>query len=259
MFIIWGTKKTEGGLGHVAAFCPLCRGIRDFELMRIGAASHIYYISFGKGKLLGHVIRCTDCGVRLAADGTAYQSAMKKKSGDVEALIQATNPAVRETNAARIALEAQIQRSPRSVTPEQRKALLMEPFLLLNPDLESRYAKKEMDKHAGFGCLGTIVIFAGLLIFAESRFGARWSAELNSAAGFVIAAGIIYTVIQSYLSAGRFLRSSTVPQLARALAPLQPTQEEISNCLQQCKVAGMKIGQKVAMEKVWPEIMARTV
>src|SRR5258706_9118781 len=44
MFIIWGKKRVTKSLGYVADFCPLCRDVRTFELVRVGLAGHIYYL-----------------------------------------------------------------------------------------------------------------------------------------------------------------------------------------------------------------------
>ena len=61
MFVVWGTKIKRKKVGRVADFCPMCRGLSVFELRRVGEASHVYYISFGQGTLLGYDITCETC------------------------------------------------------------------------------------------------------------------------------------------------------------------------------------------------------
>ena len=42
MFIVWGTKRTERKQGLVADFCPICREVRAFQLIRVGLASLVH-------------------------------------------------------------------------------------------------------------------------------------------------------------------------------------------------------------------------
>src|SRR5258706_11462307 len=95
MFIVWGTKRTERKQGLVADFCPICRDLRAFQLIRIGLASHVYYVAFGEGKLAGFLIQCQECRVSLKADPTTYATTEKRRVTDLEVLIQETFPKLR--------------------------------------------------------------------------------------------------------------------------------------------------------------------
>jgi hypothetical protein len=79
MFIVWGSRRTERILGYVADFCPVCREARAFRLVRVGLASHVYYISFGAGRHVGHVIRCEECGSSFDTDATRYATFEKQR------------------------------------------------------------------------------------------------------------------------------------------------------------------------------------
>src|SRR6516162_3646749 len=133
VFIIWGKKKTERFQGAVADFCPICRDLRAFHLIRIGLTGHIYKISFMQGELVGHMIECMDCGMRLNTEIMRYASIYEKPVKDLEVLIQITFPAAREVYAERLKLEVERVRSSVNATSEQRAALILEPFELLNP------------------------------------------------------------------------------------------------------------------------------
>ena len=111
MFIVWGKKRIERKQGMVADFCPICREVRAFTLIRVGLADHIYYVSFGQGKLAGHIIRCDTCGVALRADPTRFATAEKDPRIELETLIRQTFPRLRETYAERLALEQRIKRT----------------------------------------------------------------------------------------------------------------------------------------------------
>src|SRR2546423_702000 len=165
MFIVWGTKRIERKKGTVADLCPTCREIRSFQLVRVGLASHVYYLSFGEGKLAGYIIRCDACGVMLNVDPTRYASTAKDSHSGVEVLVRDTFPNFREVCAERLELEERIKRTPGSFSPEERNSLLMEPFTLLNPMVEQRFANStEMDRKSGLGCIGTLLASVGLFL-----------------------------------------------------------------------------------------------
>src|SRR5262245_34959788 len=111
MFIVWGKKRIEREQGRVADFCPICREVRAFVLIRVGLADHIYYVSFGQGKLAGHVIRCETCKVVLGVNPTLYMATEKDSRVEVETLIRRTFPKLRETYAQRLELEEKIKRT----------------------------------------------------------------------------------------------------------------------------------------------------
>ena len=260
MLIFWGTKRTTRKQGLVADFCPLCREVRAFRLLRLGLASHIYFISFGQGKLTGHVIECTDCGLRLNTDPLKYAMfAAESKEAPIglDELERLTFPTLRERYAPRLALEAQVQRTASLLGAEQRRTFLLEPLTLLSPGVEARYASSStLDKPSGLGCFGTLLAGLALLILAFC-VPETWKDGLALTAVVALALGTVYTLVQMALAPGRYLRTRTVPLLARALDPLEPTQQELQDCLARCATAGMKIGKKVKLPTLWAALEHR--
>src|SRR6266581_5496821 len=128
MFIVWGKKRVERKQGIVADFCPICREVRAFQLIRVGLATHVYYVSAGEGKLAGHMIRCNECGVELAVDPTRYATTQKDPRVGLEALIRDTFPRLRESYAERLELETRIKRTRSALSADQHKQFLIEPF-----------------------------------------------------------------------------------------------------------------------------------
>ena len=257
MLIIWGWKRTERKLGFVADFCPICREIRPFTLVRVGSASHVYYISFGKGQLIDHQAQCSDCGLAISVDPLRYASFAKLRPTEIIPLIQATYPTVAEDYAERLAIESQLKRTPSFLTPEERASFVIEPFRLLNPILEARFKNDtKLDKQSGIGCLGTILISVALLVIS-TKVRMPWQDQLLLAAGVFFGIGTVYTFIQLALGPGRFLRNRIIPSLARSLDPLEPTQGELSLCIEKCKTAQMKIGQKLKIKALWAELERR--
>ena len=61
MFVFWGQTYKEKELGYVCDFCPVCRGLRAFKLVRTGISGHVYGISFSEGMLACYLIECLNC------------------------------------------------------------------------------------------------------------------------------------------------------------------------------------------------------
>jgi hypothetical protein len=243
MFIVWGTKRVERKQGDIADLCPICREIRSFQLVRVGLASHVYYLSFGAGKLAGYIIRCSECGIILDVDPTRYASTAKDSHSGVELLVRDTFPNLREVCADRLKLEERIKRTPASFSAAERNSLLIEPFNLLNPMVEKRFANStEMDCKSGLGCIGTLLASIGLF-FGSLAFPGPTQDKILIAAAIVFGAGTIYTFVQLHLGPGRFFRARVLAPLVKSLKPLQPTREEIAACIDRCKSLGMKIGK----------------
>ncbi|HEV7403293.1 MAG TPA: hypothetical protein VGO11_10215 [Chthoniobacteraceae bacterium] len=258
MFIVWGTKRTIRKQGYIADFCPLCREVRAFELLRIGLASHLYYVSFGQGRLAGHLQRCLECRFEMPVDPGHYASIGDRQAvKDLEQLILLTNPQLRQNLADRLATEARLRHSPASLTPEMREALLLESFKLVNPEVEMRYKQEtQLDKPAGLGCFGTIILSA-LLFYGASLVPTPTQEQALLGAAIFCGLGIVYTFVQIGLAPRRWLRARIVPLLAGALEPLQPTREELQSCLQRCEIAGLKIGRKLKLPVLWAEMQRR--
>jgi hypothetical protein len=257
MFIVWGKKRVERNQGSVADFCPICRELRAFQLIRIGMATHIYYVSAGEGKLAGHIIRCKECGVELGVKPERYTTTRKDRDVDLEGLIRDTFPRVREAYAERLELETRIKRSRSALTGEQYQQFLIEPFALLNPLIERRFANStQMDKQSGLGCLATVVIGGGLFFGSIAIRGPAQDRILLCAA-ILAGIGTIYTFVQMHLGPKRFFRARVLPFLVKALKPLQPKREDLAGCLERCRTLGLKIGKVAKLDEVWPVLERR--
>lgn len=254
MLIVWGKKRTERVLGSVADFCPICRDVRAFQLIRVGLAGHIYYISFGEGKLAGHIIRCGTCAVDLGTDPSRYATTEKDSRVSLEVLVRDTFPNLRQKYAARLELEERIKRTRSAIVGDEYKAVLMEPFSLLNPLVERRFASStEMDRKSGMGCLGTVVIGAGLF-FGSMRFRGPTQDKILLAALILVVIGTIYTFIQMHLGPGRHFRAKILPSLVKSLKPLQPTRDDLAGCIERCKSLGLKISKVAKVDEVWARL-----
>ncbi len=254
MFIVWGKKRVERSLGFVVDFCPICRAATAFQVSRVGMAGHVYYISFGEGELAGHTARCRECGTAKSVDATKYSTFEKQGDVDIERLIQITYPNFRNVYAERLDMENKLQ-SQQTFSPPDREAWLMEPFEYLSNKVEAKYSSTQFDKESGVGCLGTILLTA-LLWTASLTLWQTGLAHDRILIGMAIVAGagLIYTLTQLGLAPSRSVRRDVMPQLAGALRPLNPSRQEVTQCLAKLKTAGFKIGKKVNDEKLWVAI-----
>lgn len=254
MAVIWGKKKVERKLGFVAEFCPICREPREFEVSRVGVASHIYFISVGEGKLTGHLGRCQQCGTKIPVDVRKYATFEEKNYTPFEALIQRTFPNFYNAYAERLDIEERLKnREPISLP--NRDKWLMEPFEYLIPDVEARFANTKLDRESKIGCIGTIALLVflcgGFTMFENSAL-LRDSTVIGM--GFVAIVGLIYTIIQLILAPNRYMKRNIIPRLSKALSPLNPSEQEIERLVLTLKIKGFRIGMKIKTEKLFESI-----
>jgi hypothetical protein len=252
MFIVWGKKVVYRKLGHVADFCPICREVRAFEVRRVGVAGHVYYISFGDGELAGHDRTCRSCGIILKADLGSYASLSPTDAGPLEALIGQTFPNLREAAGDRLAIEEQVQQSPDSFSPDERRALLREPFLLLSPKVDQRFAAVHIDKEIGLALAAVLgLCILGPLLAAQLRSGAGFDAFL-----IALALGAVLVVWMGVGAGRRYLARQVIPALATALRPLRPQEQELQQVLGELKSHKLKIGRKLRLADLQAQLKA---
>ena len=250
MFIVWGTKIKKKRLGYVADCCPVCNDVRRFSLRRIGAADHLYYISFGQGRLVGHEVTCCDCGTRLEADADRYQAVESSADTSLDALVSTTHPSVPTIVGERLAL---LERAREGQDDEARAELLREPFLLLNSLIEEQMRERKLGKKGRWTCWSTVAMLIVLVIIGANG-GPRW-------AGFAVAGlfGLGFFASLGFMAThmGSFVRREVYPRLARALEPLRPSVDELDQVTQNLKSLGLRIGKKVKSERLYGAIAER--
>jgi hypothetical protein len=214
-------------------------------------AGHIYGITAGEGELLGYVRECTTCSLRLGADLSRYSYFDEGPAQDLEGLVARTFPNVREQFADRLALENQIQKQPSALTDKTRQQFLMEPFLLLNSTVEQCFAGKlPLDWPSGLSGLATILGTVGLfaLVFATHDNGIK--DRLLLAVLMVFGLGTAVTLALLYLRPHRYVRTKVLPFLAKSLKPLQPTTQELTDCLERCARQRLQIGRRFKPQQI---------
>lgn len=252
MIFIWGTKRSTRKIGFAADFCPICRQIRSFKVRAVRMVKHVYYVPLGRGTLVGHQSLCESCGVTLHTDeNLPYRSTVKTAPADLEQLVFETYPGIRTDLAQRLQIEERIARRREPLESGIREQLLHEPFAILAPTVELRFAGTRFDRPTSFGCLATIaitIVFSGL--GATFFYGSDGEEIMLDLAGAAFLIGSIYTIVRLAMAPGAFVRSEILPRLARALGPLQPTEDEIAACLARMRLMKLKIGKKVKVPAI---------
>jgi hypothetical protein len=242
MFFVWGKKHVYKKMGFVADFCPLCRKVKSFQLDRVGLAGHVYYISLGKGELVGYARTCMNCKTVLNGNPDLYREVSKKlvEQGELQ---RTTFPNLQSHHAERLALEESIRHSPGSVPVDTRRAMLKEPFTLLNPSVEKRFSSTQIDKYTGLTLLAVLVLMPFISALGK-QFSPVHQGEIFLG---LLLAGVVAVSVQGFLQTGRYFDKKIFPVLVPALKPLKPTTEEITSVIAELKKAETKFGKKLKL------------
>ena len=252
--MVHGTYRTETVEGFVADFCPVCRDIASFKVVRVGDASHIAFVSLGNGRFAGRLIRCSRCDTARAFDQKRF-AGIATDGSNAEALIASTHPNVRAEFAGRLELEARLRTDPSILSGHQREELLLEPFQELDPEIEQLDKGTLHQKKAsmwGFLAMCAAIGAGGAIArFDESK--AVWVIGGGIVSFLAVWAGILIC------AEGRGMKHRVMPCLATALRPLRPTKDELQRILARCRNAGLRSGKKVKLDSLWKALEATTV
>lgn len=240
MIFIWGKKYTYKNLGYAADFCPICRGPQAFRLRCKNLTPHIYYIPSGTSVFVSNERSCLNCEVDFNADPSRY-AMLARKPGTFAQLQPQTFPAFETTEKARLDLEAAIRRNPAVLPAGDRQALIRQPLHLLAPKVENYLAKTQLDRDIGFTLIAIVaVVWLGIVIATKLA-----PDDADTIAFTLMGLGVLALVVQFALTGRRYLRRQIAPTLARCLAPLKPTRQELDVVVSELKQKKLKIGQKL--------------
>jgi hypothetical protein len=242
MFISWGTKVASKRLGRVADFCPICRDIQAFGVTKLDKFDHLYGIPVSHRGTVGFVKRCEACSIELNEQLDAHQSYSRDRRADVAALMATVGPKLRERMRERLALEGRVREG--ELTTDDRSALLMEPFLCLNPWADDRGRAREKDRAGALCFLGVFVLPLLVLGLSEATRLVPVDVQLIAA----LATGVASLLATLYLRVtvhGRYARRVLIPRLAQTLRPLRPSAEELERTIDLLRQKRLRIGKSV--------------
>jgi hypothetical protein len=222
MIFIWGKSIKRRKLGYVADYCAVCHDLRTFKVERIGSASHVYYISFGQGELVGYERTCGACSTPVEAVPATYVD-VASTAQPASDLISQTFPNYYTVYRAVIERDRKVRDTPSQLTPAERKARMREPFLLIAPVAQEKLASIRVDWRV------LVAIFSFVPIFWVMGLLAKWTGDPYQddpspnwiIAGLALWVGFVLWEI--FLSSRRYLLKNAAPQLAASLAPLKPS------------------------------------
>lgn len=191
--IVWGTKIKRKPLGWVADWCPICRRVQPHRLVRVGAAGHLYYLSIGKGKLVGHEVECAECHVVLDADREAFDAVAPEPGEDVERLERETYTRLRDH------YDEAISRAARaaSFTPDERQQEIEFVLQVLNAQIERHKEDQPMTPGGRWAVRVTFVcflLFIGSTI-AYAKDGGRFWTDAMIAFAVLMGAGLVSVIV----------------------------------------------------------------
>lgn len=241
--IVWGTKIKRKPVGWVADFCPLCRGVRPFRLQRVGAAGHIWYISLGSGRFLGNEIECSACMTLHATDGSRYAS-VSEEFQDLDDLVRRTLPDPQGRVRALVERERRVAKE--QLSPNERGALIREAIAHGAGQIDRQIRERRYPPKARIVGWVTFGLFVLFVVLSERRLpeAVKGILSLLMTTGLFACFYFMVTRIRSHV------RGIVEPAVARGLAPLKPTVEEIRNAIAHVRRLGSGGAKKLKPERL---------
>ncbi len=251
VFIIWGKRKVRDYLGGAAEFCPICRRVQLHGVRDVRLVGHLYWIPLGSGKVVGQECTCIGCFHRFSVPPQTYQSFVDDAQTDPLELMQRTNPARLNQLSERLVLEERLRGTGQALTPDERTKLIAEPLLTFADRVESRFrGATSLSTGSLIMLVLTVALATGLLV--ASGVLAPEPGQSKPAAAIVLGALSVLSLAGTvYLMAARtrrFMQRRIIPLLTIALAPLQPTEAELTSALAACAADGLEIGKRLRLE-----------
>jgi hypothetical protein len=250
MLVYFGTKTTWKKLGRVADYCLICHCRRPFQVFRVSESFHVCEIALSETRLVGFERVCDVCGQRYPADVKAYAAMSRRRNCDLDTLIRRTNPELAAGIASEIALNERLQN--KSLARDDRLALIAGPFYAVFPPIRERALATHIDWWSGMCVVATFVL--PLLIIATLGIGdpSRQPALITAGVLTVASLALLATDV------ARYIRRTARPRLIRALAPFDPTLEELQTLALTDAIVG-KVAKRVDLTKLHRDLRTESV
>jgi hypothetical protein len=250
MFVPAGRLRRFTRVGHVAVFCPVCQDFRAASLRRDSVVWHVCFVPLPvlAEKTIGHEWTCETCGVLSGADIACFPDVHTRGTFELDALIARTLPTDPADYGPLLDMYEQVARGASSA--EARAAFLRAPFEAFAPAIQRRGERVHLD-HASAILLPLygVAVAAGLWLVIINR--GRTPAIL---AAIVLAAGIIAGLLTIAADHRRHLRRQVYPALARALARLRATPEEVHTVVASMRRDGNVTARRVSWRRLAREV-----
>jgi hypothetical protein len=249
VFIVWGKRKVREYLGGAAEFCPICRRVQLHGVRDVRLVGHFYWIPVGSGKVVGQECTCIGCFHRFSVPPHTYESFVDDPETDPLELMQKTNPGRLEQLSERLVLEERLRGTGQPLTPDERTKLIAEPLVTFADTVEHRFrCATGLSTGSGIMLVLTIALACGFLITAGAVAPDQSKPTAAVALGALSALSLAATVYLMATRTRRFMRRRIIPFLTRALAPLRPTEAELTAALAARADENLAIGKRLRAE-----------
>ena len=238
MFVVWGTKLLHKASGTTTLFCPICRTIATCQVSRAVEHRHLYFKAMGKGKAVLDTAICEKCTCEFPGEVGSFG-----------------NPGLNSNDAMRRRQELETRVRSGKLSAEERKALLVEPFVAMEYTHRRRLRYSSQTSIVSVLVLATIVLaFVALVLWVQlpGATPRERPASLQWATGtsitFVIALAV--TVWYSVSNHRRRSVRHELPAVAGSLAALKPTLTELEAILAQLHASDLHIVRGLSAQDV---------
>jgi hypothetical protein len=243
MIVVWGRYNIRWPAGRGAVFCPICRGLECMRIKEIRSLPHLYFIPLSPGYPVGYETKCQTCGCKLGSEQLPVQKVSRSKTLDVLELAAETAPGFADRWAMRLEQEERVANG--SLAPAERGPLLCEPFLALNYMCE-----RDSQSDAGWLLIAVFLAAGAATTVAQLVIPGALSAGAPiffGAAGLVLAASAA-AVFRRGLRG--WMRRCGEPLLIKALRPLAPTADELTQTVSQLRSRKLLIGKRTRVKRL---------
>lgn len=250
MLVFWGKQRVEKKEGFFVDLCPVCRKFTPYQLYRISLATSLYGRARSEGEPRGHEGQCLECGTRIDVDPGDYRSFYEIPGNSISNLIRDTFPTIRKARARRLQQERALREG--TLRGEEREQMLMEPFQIFEEAVRRIFRQRGRWFSVTALLMVTACVTTMIWLVSEQKVMLTpWQKQvLNPTGPAVVVFGVV--LVLSWLSAmyglmvtRRPFTQQILPSLVKALEPLRPTRQEISQCLEELRRSGKVIGKRV--------------
>lgn len=232
-------------LGMTSDYCPVCRSERRFRLAIAQHHSYALLVDRGPRGHAHHELTCTGCGCRMERPTEERPVQDAPTGAAVEGFEPEMLPIVRSRIDGCVRLEQ--ARVEGKLKPEQREELIRHAMLCF----ARLYDEQPYERMTPLVKALLFVLGAAMLGVGFWRFGADGSWLWLAGAGLGIGVLIVLLTNWSHRTSPR-MKART--WLARSLAPLDPTREEIRKVRAEMQRSRLNAGFRIRSDKLVAKI-----
>jgi hypothetical protein len=239
--LIIGSTVRKRSVGFAADYCTVCRAPSVMQVREHRAVRTIYFVPVTAGRAFELWASCQDCGSRFVRPVDHYAGYLPT-AGPLDDLADRTNPGLLGQAAAREALEIELLEG--DADPRARLMAIEEVIRSLEADAISRQVSGRYESV-------TTLVAAGAMAFTSAAFITAVTAPVwawpMGAAAIPFWVWLVYRMVRGQTRArGRIVEQ----RVARAIAPLGPTDEELTTVCKALARAGSTVSRGLDLPRL---------